>query len=399
MTWPTVDLDTAADVIRGVTFSKGDASDKPAPGLVPVLRAGNIGDQLNTEEDLVFVDESFVSKNQRLQPGDIVVCLSSGSANVLGKSAMLDSEWKGSFGAFLATVRPRADIVFPRFLAHYLRTSQFRAWASSSSGIGIKNIRVSDFKSYSIPLPPLDEQRRIAAILDQADVLRRLRARAVDKLNTLGQAIFHEMFEEALQGDFFEFGQAVEEFRYGTSNKSGEAGLPTLRIPNVIGGGIDTAEIKTVEVTGAELVRLRLRDGDVLFVRTNGNPDYVGRCAAFSFAAVADYDADADWIFASYLIRARLSDRINPAFAKTFFASHVGRSAVRERCKTSAGQYNINTEGLASLPFPDVPRPDQDKFAEVLAAIEQNSAPMKRSAAKMNEKFASLQHRAFMGEL
>lgn len=291
-----------------------------------------------------------------------------------------------------------SDRAHPEYLAHIVKAAEpiILTWVRATTA---DNFPIDSLKELKIPLPTLDEQRRIAGILDQADALRRLRTRALGKLNTLGQAIFHEMFEEALQGDFFEFGQAVEEFRYGTSNKSGEAGLPTLRIPNVIGGGIDTAEIKTVEVTGAELVRLRLRDGDVLFVRTNGNPDYVGRCAAFSFAAVADYDADADWIFASYLIRARLSDRINPAFAKTYFASQVGRSAVRERCKTSAGQYNINTEGLASLPFPDVPRADQDKFAEVLAAIEQNSAPMKRSAAKMNEKFASLQYRAFNGEL
>ena len=91
----------------------------------------------------------------------------------------------------------------------------------------------------------------------------------------------------ALQGRFFEFGKVVQDFRYGTSNKSGETGLPTLRIPNVVGGRIDTTEIKTVEVTPSERERLRLQEGDVLFVRTNGNPDYVGRCAAFSTTEVA----------------------------------------------------------------------------------------------------------------
>ncbi|WP_420419663.1 restriction endonuclease subunit S [Pacificispira sp.] len=254
-------------------------------------------------------------------------------------------------------------------------------------------------KQGSVPLPPLEDQKRIAAILDQADDLRRLRQTAISKLNTLIQSMFYEMFGEALQGDFFEFGQAVEEFRYGTSNKSGDEGLPTLRIPNVIGGGIDTTEIKTVEVTGPELARLRLRDGDLLFVRTNGNPDYVGRCATFSLSDVADYDAEGDWIFASYLIRARLSDRINPIFAKTYFSSRGGRAAIRERCKTSAGQFNINTESLASLPFPNVPRTDQDRFAEAAITIERNGVPMKRSATKMDEQFASLQYSAFRGEL
>ncbi|GHC64780.1 restriction endonuclease subunit S [Limoniibacter endophyticus] len=393
MNWPTVPITKVARVVGGATPKTDN----------PNFWDGCI--DWATPKDLSNLGQKFISSTPRkITDAGLRGC----AAEVLPAGSVLFSS-RAPIGHIAINTVPMATnqgfksfVPGPEldasFLYWWLDTNRERLQAMGT-GATFKEVSKAVVERIEIPLPPLDEQRRIAAILDQADVLRRLRARAVDKLNTLGQAIFHEMFEEALQGDFFEFGQAVEEFRYGTSNKSGEAGLPTLRIPNVIGGGIDTAEIKTVEVTGAELVRLRLRDGDVLFVRTNGNPDYVGRCAAFSFAAVADYDADADWIFASYLIRARLSDRINPAFAKTFFASHVGRSAVRERCKTSAGQYNINTEGLASLPFPDVPRPDQDKFAEVLAAIEQNSAPMKRSAAKMNEKFASLQHRAFMGEL
>lgn len=287
-----------------------------------------------------------------------------------------------------------------RFLAYFLRQQKMVDYASSrSTGANLPRLNPKALGAFKIPLPSLEEQKRIAAILDQADELRRLRKTAISKLNALGQSIFYEMFGESLLRDCFEFGQAVEEFRYGTSNKSGSAGLPTLRIPNVIGGGIDTTEIKTVEVTGPELERLRLRDGDLLFVRTNGNPDYVGRCATFSLADVADYDAKSDWIFASYLIRARLSDRINPVFAKTYFASQIGRAAIRERCKTSAGQFNINTEGLASLPFPNVPRVEQDRFAEAAISIERNGTPMKRSAKKMDEQFASLQYSAFRGEL
>ena len=65
------------------------------------------------------------------------------------------------------------------------------------------------------------------------------------------------------------------ELRYGTSNKSGESGYTTLRIPNIIRGTIDLADLKTVEASENEFEKLRLQDGDVLFVRTNGNPDYV----------------------------------------------------------------------------------------------------------------------------
>lgn len=296
----------------------------------------------------------------------------------------------------------RGNSFEPSYLRHILTSDPFHTeFMQTVAGVGgsLLRARPEGVKQIKIPLPPLAEQKRIAGILDQAARLCRLRARAIGTLNTLGQAIFQEMFGNVPNWHSFNFGDAVEEFRYGTSNKSGDEGLPTLRIPNVIGGGIDTTEIKTVEVTKAELNRLRLRDGDMLFVRTNGNPDNVGRCAVYSRAEVADTKWQEDWIFASYLIRARLSDRINPVFARTYLTSQAGRAAIRERCKTSAGQFNINTEGLASLPFPEVPRAEQDKFADAVAAMAQASAPMKQSAIKLDENFTALQHRAFRGEL
>lgn len=389
-----VALDELCSIRSGGTPSRSNS--EFYGGDIPWAKISDIeasdGVLIQTEETITRKGLAAI-RGRTFQPGTLLFAI----YGSIGKMAFAGRELATN-QAILGIENSNPDILSERYLYRYLE-SRRDVLLSDGAGIAQKNLSAGYVRNLKIPLPPLEEQRRIAGILDQADTLRRLRSRALDKLNTLGQAIFHEMFGDALKGDFFEFGQAVEEFRYGTSNKSGDAGLPTLRIPNVIGGGIDTTEIKTVEVTDAELERLRLREGDMLFVRTNGNPDYVGRCAAFSFRDVADFGFGADWIFASYLIRARLSDRINPAFAKTYFASQIGRSSVRERCKTSAGQYNINTEGLASLPFPKVPRAEQNKFADALEAIEKNSAPMKRSFVKMSEKFASLQHSAFRGEL
>ena len=393
MRWPTVPVAKVARVVGGSTPKT----------TVQEYWGGTI--LWATPKDLSELDGKLISDTPRkITDAGLRSC----AAEILPANSVLFSSRAPIGHVAINTVPMATNQGFKSFIPNPDLDPHFLYWwldanreklQALGTGATFREVSKAVVERINIPLPSLDEQRRIAEILDQSDALRRLRCSSLSKLTILGQALFHEMFDEALRGDFFEFGQAVEEFRYGTSNKSGDAGLPTLRIPNVIGGGIDTTEIKTVEVTRAELERLRLRDGDVLFVRTNGNPDYVGRCAAFSSADVADYDAETDWIFASYLIRARLSDRINPAFAKTYFATQIGRAAVRERCKTSAGQYNINTEGLASLPFPDVPRAEQDRFAMALAAINQNSNPMKRSAAKMDEKFASLQHRAFKGEL
>ena len=78
-----------AVVIRGVTFGASDARSARAPGTLPVLRAGNIGAVLKLSDDLVWVDTRFIAKSQMLRLGDIAVCMSSGSAGLVGKSALL----------------------------------------------------------------------------------------------------------------------------------------------------------------------------------------------------------------------------------------------------------------------------------------------------------------------
>lgn len=403
MTWPTIELDTAADVIRGVTFSKGDASDKPAPGLVPVLRAGNIGDQLNTEDDLVFVDEGFVSKNQRLQPDDIVVCMSSGSANVLGKSAILDSEWKGSFGAFLATVRPRADIVFPRFLAHYLRTSQFRAWASSSSGIGIKNIRASDFKSYSIPLPPIEEQRRIAGILDQADTLRRLRSRALDKLNTLGQAIFHEMFGDLIANERgfapVVVGDVIDGFETG-KNLAGDPdegppdGFRVLKISAVTTGIFKSEESKPLPPNYEPPEAHIVRDGDLLFSRAN-TAQLIGATAFARTNSARLVLPDKLWRFVW-----KRKSKVRPEFVKALFSSPSFRYEIGKRSSgTSGSMKNIGQQKVMTIPF-GLPSIDlQQEFSKRQSVVTGQAEKNQKLLETCENLFASLQHRAFKGEL
>ena len=191
------------------------------------------------------------------------------------------------------------------------------------------------------------------------------------------------------------------DFRYGTSNKSGEEGYPALRIPNVIGGAIDLTDLKMVDVEPAELERLRLIDGDVLFVRTNGNPDYVGRSAVFHQSLVkgTGFDSDA-FIYASYLIRARLDrGHLEPIFLHHYLQTPAGRRSLRERCKTSAGQYNINTEGLGAIPVPVIDVNRQRAFVKTVERLTVAQAPVAAAAAYSDQLFDSLVQRAFRGEL
>ena len=290
--------------------------------------------------------------------------------------------------------------LIPEFLFWALQSIDLTA-GQDRAAMGL-TLNKAKLLTLQIPLPPLEEQRRIAAILDQAETLRTQRRTALALLDSLTQSLFLDMFGDALASDErTPMGELVSEFRYGTSEKSGNAGFPTLRIPNVASGSLDLSELKTVSVEAAEFERLRLLCGDLLFVRTNGNPDYVGRCAVFEPTDVENSGFDSsEFIYASYLIRARLKGSdISPFVLQHYLSEGEGRRALRARCKTSAGQYNINTEGLGAIPIPRLPLPLQQTFATRIASIEALKATHRRALAALDALFASLQQRAFTGAL
>lgn len=289
-----------------------------------------------------------------------------------------------------------------KYLYHYLRK---RRLDDVISGSAQPQITRDGLKKVEIPLPPIAEQKRIAAILDKAEELRGLRRKALGELDAIVQSIFLEMFGDPEMNPkgwkVLLLADLVSEFRYGSSNKSQLYGKPALRIPNVIGGTLDLSDLKLVPVDDSELERLRMQNGDILFVRTNGNPDFVGRCAVFNHCLIADTGfAEDEFIFASYLIRARLgSQAVVPLFLREFLLGAAGRRELRSRCKTSAGQFNINIPSLGSICVPLPPVSLQEEFARRVEAIEQLKTTHHESLTQLDALFASLQHRAFRGEL
>lgn len=299
---------------------------------------------------------------------------------------------------------PKPGRVEAKFLFYWLRAN--RAYLESlGNGATFKEVSKAIVSRVEVPLPPLAEQRRIAEVLDRAEALRAKRRAALAQLDTLTQSIFLDLFGDPVTNPMGwscePLRDLVTEFRYGTSEKSQATGRPALRIPNVVGGVVDCTNLKTVPVEAVEFERLRLKDGDVLFVRTNGNPDFVGRCAVFYSAAVSMSGFPSDgFVYASYLIRARpRADRTLPIFIREFMLGPQGRRALRAQSKTSAGQFNINTEGLGSIVVPVPPMVLQREFARRVAAIERLKSAHRASLVQLDALFASLQHRAFRGEL
>lgn len=166
--WTRSPIGELCDVIRGVTYKKAQASEKPAKSRLPILRATNIQEgRLVLDSDLIYVPNELVSENQRLLPGDIVIATSSGSKHLVGKTAQLTYGWDGSFGAFCAAVRPKADIS-TRYLGCFFESPEYKKFiAQRALGVNINNLRKGDLEEISVPIAPRDQQDRIVAEIEK----------------------------------------------------------------------------------------------------------------------------------------------------------------------------------------------------------------------------------------
>jgi type I restriction enzyme, S subunit len=326
---------------------------------------------------------------------DVLVCVVGATAGKV--SASIDC----AIGRSVAAVRPRADKVCTDYLYHYL-TTQTDALRAQSQGLAQGVITREMLRDVLLPMPPLEEQMRIAAILDQADDLRRKRWETLERLEALKRSILEVLVDDANHVTrTISLGDIVSEFRYGTSEKASEVGHPVLRIPNVIGNAITLDELKYITLNARENERLKLRDGDLLFVRTNDNREYVGRSAVVTAALGENIGLQpGDFVYASYLIRARLKPGLaNPIFLQAYLSGSNGRKAILERAKTSAGQFNINVESLQSIPVQLPSIDEQRQFARNAQVVDHLTSSHRAHLAKLDALFASLQHRAFRGEL
>jgi type I restriction enzyme S subunit len=305
-----------------------------------------------------------------------------------------------AFNQDIKALIPDPRKVDPDYLFWFVRgREQELLTRGVKKGATVHSLQSGVIENLSVPLPSFARQEEIVDLLAHAEGVVRLRHEAQKKAAEIIPALFIDMFGDPATNPKgwpeTMLREIVEEFRYGTSQKSGDSGLPVLRIPNVIGDRLNPQDMKLVDIPPGEAKRLRLREGDILFVRTNGNPDYVGRNAVFEGEIMeqAGFDASA-CIYASYLIRARLiQTAIAPRFLQAFLASSEGRRRLRERARTSAGQYNINTEGLSQIRILLPPLRFQEDFAarcgEVYSVIGLQKAAMAKAEAVFQATLAN----------
>ncbi len=199
--WPRKRLGEICEFIRGVSFDKAEATTIARPEHLPILRAGNIGDSLDLLHDLIWVPAENVSSEQRLRPGDIAICMSSGSSTVVGKSAPLHQEWNGSVGAFCGIIRA-GNANTASYLAYWLRSPSFLAWRDAQArGANIQNLRFSQLANLLCPIPPAAEQQRISTLLaERMAEVKRVRVALETQLGMIDK-LSAALLRQAFNGD------------------------------------------------------------------------------------------------------------------------------------------------------------------------------------------------------
>ncbi|WP_427450582.1 restriction endonuclease subunit S [Litorimonas sp. WD9-15] len=282
------------------------------------------------------------------------------------------------------------------YLKHWLQSFEFRAQVSKFvTGSAQLNFGPSHLKKMTIKLPPLPEQKRIAAILDQADALRRQRQRALDHLNQLGQSIFYEMFLDGGNYEKKDLIDCVDRIQIGPFGSLLhqadyiENGIPLVNPKHINGGKIEPqTKVSITEKKYEELERYHMRTGDVVMARRGE----MGRCAVV--------DAEANGYLCgtgSLFIRSNL-DLIRPFFLQRFLSS-PRTIQILENEASGVTMLNLNAKALKALPIPTPPISKQIEFEEKVSERSVLTKSMELNHQKLEDLFASLQQRAFRGEL
>ena len=384
-----------AEQLRGVSYGKSDASSTPRPGCLPVLRAGNITEDGLTFDDLVFVPAERISAKQKIRRNDVVVAASSGSLDVVGKAARALDDYEGGFGAFCKVLRPGPN-VNPAYFAHFFRTQHYRQRVSAlAAGVNINNLRNEHLDELQIPIPALREQRRLAEILDTAQALRAKRRATLAQLDTLTQSIFLDMFGDPATNpkgwptstleELFEIARGGSPRPINDYLTESPDGVNWIMIGDAPEGAkYITATKKKIRPEGVKRSR-SVRPGDFLLTNSMsfGRP-YIMRTSGC--------------IHDGWLV---LSPRKGNPVPGYFYSLLGSRALYTEFSRRAPGATvkNLNIGLVRSVLVPVPPEEKQREYAVHVSAIEAAAVPFERSLERFESLFASLQQRAFRGEL
>ncbi len=304
------------------------------------------------------------------------------------------AEFDGICSAHAMVVRAKTETVDPDFLPFLMQSDLFMQRAidisvgSLSPTINWKTLRIQEF-----PLPPQDEQRRIADILWAADEtaegynssyehLCSLHSQLLTILTTIG--IGASTLKKTALGNIAEHWgvETVQNVttmcQYGLSIPLKESGMyPILRMMNYDDGEIVANDLKYVDLDEREFAEFRLERNDILFNRTN-SADLVGKVGIFRL--------EGDYVFASYLVRLRAHpDKVLPEYLNAYLNSDLGQRRLLAYATPGVSQTNISAGSLKKVLVSTPPLEEQRAIVGVLEQVRSQKRAVYSHVERMKE--------------
>ena len=399
--WPEVALGEVTDFVRGVTFKPADVKVLGTPGTIACLRTANVQAELAIE-DVWAIPEEFARRPElHLRVGDVVVS-SANSWNLVGKCSWVDPlPWPATFGGFVTTLRARPDRLDARYLYRWFSSPTIQTVVRSfgRKTTNISNLNLDRCRAMLMPLPPVEEQQRIAAILDAVDELRAKRRESLRLLDTLTESMFLDMFGDPVSNPMgwpkAAFGDVLAlPLRNGVSpSSSGTVEAKVLTLSSITGARFDGASVKTALFAFSPPSDKRVSEADFLICRGNGNRELVGR-GRYPTISMPDI------IFPDTVIATRPDpENLDTIFLEWLWQTRGVRRQIESKARTTNGTHKVNQTMIESVEILVPPVGRQRVFAATVRQRMAVGTSRQNSECQLDALFSSLQYRAFRGEL
>lgn len=366
-------------------------------GPIPWVKSGELRENLILDTSEKITAAALCESAAKLVPAGSILLAMYGAT--VGRVGILGIE--AATNQAVCYLIPRQDVAFNKYVFHALRT-KLPEFIGRTVGGAQPNISQQIIRQTKIYLPSLEEQRRIAAILDEADALRVKRRAALAKLDEMARAIFVEMFGDVTTNSkrwddhlsLADVADIASGITKGRKLPSGEVRpVPYLAVINVQDRALNLKAVKEILASEDEIDRYRLRAGDLVLTE-GGDPDKLGRGVLWN-------NELPECIHQNHIFRVRLKarDLILPMFLNWLIGSNRGKSYFLRSAKQTTGIASINMTQLRAFPLLSPPIAVQLSFVERLKELAKVADTARSSHLMFDTLFISLQHRAFRGEL
>ncbi|MFO0149316.1 MAG: restriction endonuclease subunit S [Microcystis sp.] len=405
--WKIVKLGSLCDLQNGYAFKSTDYVDS---SNTLSCRMSNIrpDGEFDLDYHPKFLPDPYADKYQQflLKDNDVIIAMTDMATEpkILGVPTVVSTKGRNVLlnqRVGKLVIKDKDSIFFP-YLKRVLGTNRAKQHYLRFAGGGVQiNLSKEDLLSLEIPLPPIEEQRRIAAILDKADGVRRKRKEAIRLTEELLKSTFLEMFGDPVTNpkgwEVRELGDCVKDIESGWSPKCDtrqaepeEWGV--LKLGAVTYGHFNPDENKAMLPDDVPRQELEIKTGDLLVTRKN-TYELVGASAFVQMTRPK-------LMLPDLIFRLRLIDGIDPVYVWQTLSQKTMRLKLSGLAGGTAGSMpNISKARLRTLPFPVPPQLLQLKYREIFNQFWLKKEHQKESEEISENLFNSLLQKAFRGEL